>query len=27
VFILKTSIYIFSFLILLQAVNKFFNKR
>ena len=27
VFILKTSIYIFSFLILLQAVNKIFNKR
>ena len=27
VFILKTSIYIFSFLIILQAVNKIFNKR
>ena len=27
VFILKTSIYIFSFLILLQTVNKIFNKR
>jgi TRAP-type mannitol/chloroaromatic compound transport system permease small subunit len=27
VFILKSSIYLFSFLILLQAVNKFFDKR
>tara|TARA_B100001093_G_scaffold514627_1_gene589079 strand:- start:1581 stop:1901 length:321 start_codon:yes stop_codon:yes gene_type:complete len=27
VFILKSSIYLFSFLILIQAVNRFFNKR
>ena len=27
VFILKSSIYLFSFLILIQAVNKVFNKR
>ena len=27
VFILKSSIYLFSFLIFIQAVNKFFNKR
>ena len=27
VFVLKSSIYFFSFLIFIQAVNKFFNKR
>ena len=27
VFVLKSSIYLFSFLIFIQAVNKFFNKR
>jgi len=27
VFILKSSIYLFSFLIFIQAVNKVFNKR